>query len=105
MRADARRNRDRILEVAREVFATEGVAASLDEIARRAGVGPGTLYRHFHTKEALFEAVVQDRVRRLVDRARAMRGAEDPTAALFTLLGGIVADASEFTRRRQESRQ
>lgn len=58
LRADARRNRDRLLQAATAVFATDGLAAPLDEIARRAGVGPGTLYRHFPTKEALFEAVL-----------------------------------------------
>lgn len=59
MRADARRNRDRIVEVAREVFRERGYDASLDEVARRAGVGPGTLYRHFPTRDALLDAVMQ----------------------------------------------
>jgi AcrR family transcriptional regulator len=54
--ADARRNRERILEAARAAFAAEGLSVPLDEIARRAGVGPGTLYRHFPTREALAEA-------------------------------------------------
>ncbi|GAB2828451.1 TetR/AcrR family transcriptional regulator [Actinocorallia aurea] len=93
LRADARRNRDRILEAARESFAAEGVTVPLDEIARRAGVGPGTLYRHFPTKEALFEAIVHDRLRLLVDRARAARTAPDPAEALFATLRAIVADA------------
>jgi AcrR family transcriptional regulator len=96
-RADARRNRDRLLEVAREAFATEGLSVSLDEIARRAGVGPGTLYRHFPTKEALFEAVVHERLRRLVDQARLLTGADDPGAALFTILRRVVVDAAEKT--------
>jgi AcrR family transcriptional regulator len=96
LRADARRNRDRLLEVARQAFAAEGLSVSLDEIARRAGVGPGTLYRHFPTKEALFEAVVHERLRRLVDRARALgHGADDPGAALFEILDRIVTDAAE----------
>ena len=51
MRADAQRNCDRIVEVAREVFREQGYDASLDEVAKRAGVGPGTLYRHFPTRE------------------------------------------------------
>ena len=59
MRADAKRNRDRIVEVAREVFRERGYDASLDDIAKRAGVGPGTLYRHFPTREALLDAVMQ----------------------------------------------
>ncbi|MFJ1969424.1 TetR/AcrR family transcriptional regulator [Streptomyces sp. NPDC087903] len=95
LRADARRNRDRLLEVARTAFAAEGVAVPLDEIARRAGVGPGTLYRHFPTKESLLEAVVRERVRRLVDRAQALRHAEDPAAALVTVLDQVVEDAAE----------
>jgi AcrR family transcriptional regulator len=61
-RADAVRNRARVLEAASEAFAAEGLAVPLDEIARRAGVGAGTVYRHFPTKEALFEAVIIDRI-------------------------------------------
>lgn len=60
MRADARRNYDKILATARIVFSERGTDASLDEIARRAGVGPGTLYRHFPTREALVDALMQD---------------------------------------------
>ncbi len=59
MRADAQRNRDRIVEVARVVFRERGYDASLDDIAKRAGVGPGTLYRHFPTRDALLDAVMQ----------------------------------------------
>jgi AcrR family transcriptional regulator len=94
LRADARRNRARLLEAARTAFAAEGLAVPLDEIARRAGVGPGTLYRHFPTKEALFEAVVDDRLRDLADTARALRSAEDAGAALFTLIDRLVAEAA-----------
>ena len=61
LRADARRNRERILDAARDAFAEHGRAVPLDEIATRAGVGPGTVYRHFPTKEALFQAVVTAR--------------------------------------------
>src|SRR3954447_5176401 len=94
VRADAPRNRARLLEVAAEAFAVGGLAVPLDEIARRAGVGPGTLYRHFPTKEALFEAVVDDRLRDLADTARALRSAEDAGAALFTLVDRLVAEAA-----------
>ncbi|WP_300681791.1 TetR/AcrR family transcriptional regulator [Nocardioides sp.] len=59
MRADAVRNRERIIEAARAVFREKGYDAPLDEIARRAEVGPGTLYRHFATREALHDAVMQ----------------------------------------------
>lgn len=61
-RSDARRNRDRVLAAAREAFAEEGPGASLNEIARRAGVGPGTLYRHFPARRDLHAAVLAERV-------------------------------------------
>ena len=60
MRADARRNYDKILATARIVFTERGTDCSLDEIAKRAGVGPGTLYRHFPTREALVDALMKD---------------------------------------------
>jgi AcrR family transcriptional regulator len=94
LRADARRNRERLLQVAKEAFAEEGVAVPLDEIARRAGLGPGTLYRHFPTKEALFEAVVQDRFQRMVEDARALHAAPDAGAALFGFVERLVAEAA-----------
>jgi AcrR family transcriptional regulator len=64
-RSDAQRNRTRILEVAREAFSRFGAEASLDEIARQAGIGPGTLYRHFPTRDALIEAVYRSEVEKL----------------------------------------
>ncbi|MEV1203784.1 TetR/AcrR family transcriptional regulator [Microbispora rosea] len=70
MRADARRNRQRILDTAYDVLAAEGVGVPIDEIARRAGVGAGTVYRHFPTKESLIEAVVLDRIHAMTDKAR-----------------------------------
>ena len=79
MRADARRNYDRIVEVAREVFREQGYDASLDEIAKRAGVGPGTLYRHFPKRENLLDAVMQswvDRVNDAADKALAREGSD-----------------------------
>src|SRR5580698_8036779 len=92
LRADARRNRDRLLEVARDAFAGEGLSTPLDEIARRAGVGPGTLYRHFPTKESLFEAVVHERLQRLVDEARALRDDSDPGQALIGFLDRMLSE-------------
>ena len=65
-RLDAQRNRERILEVAREVFTEHGMHARLDDIARRARVGPGTLYRHFPSREALIEAVFRKQVEKLI---------------------------------------
>ncbi|MDI6912041.1 TetR/AcrR family transcriptional regulator [Nocardioides sp.] len=79
MRADARRNYDRIVEVAREVFREQGYDASLDEIAKRAGVGPGTLYRHFPKRENLLDAVMQswvDRVNEAVAKALTHEGSD-----------------------------
>ena len=72
LRADAARNRARVLEVAYETFAAEGLAVPIDEIARRAGVGAGTVYRHFPTKEDLFRAVVDDRIRGIITWGRAL---------------------------------
>lgn len=95
LRADARRNRARVLEAAREAFAAEGLAVPLDEIARRAGVGAGTVYRHFPTKEALFEAVIVDRLDFLVEQARAALDASGERAgeAFFEFLDVMLADA------------
>jgi AcrR family transcriptional regulator len=81
LRADARRNRERILAAATAVFAADGLSVPLDEIARRAGVGPGTLYRHFPAKEALWEAVLLDRLQRLADEAEALNSASHPSAS------------------------
>jgi AcrR family transcriptional regulator len=77
VRADAQRNYDRIVEVAREVFREQGYDASLDEVAKRAGVGPGTLYRHFPRRENLIDAIMQswvDRVDEAADKALADEG-------------------------------
>jgi AcrR family transcriptional regulator len=93
LRADARRNRDQLLQVAAEAFAADGLQVPLDEIARRAGLGPGTLYRHFPTKEALVEAVVHERLRSLLDDARARAASSEPGAALFGFMDRIVAEA------------
>jgi AcrR family transcriptional regulator len=65
LRADARRNRAKIVEAARATFAEYGLETQMDEIARRAGVGVGTLYRHFPTKRALVRAIVQDHMERM----------------------------------------
>ena len=92
LRSDARRNRRRVLEAAREAFATDGLAVPLDEIARRAGVGAGTVYRHFPNKDALFEAVVFDRLRRLVDEARSFASSKEPGDALFGFLRRMVEE-------------
>jgi len=94
LRADARRNRERVLRTAQQLFATEGLGVSLDEIARRAGVGPGTVHRHFPAKEALYLAVATDEIERLVAEAEMLVAADDP-AALFTLLAKMMANGAE----------
>lgn len=81
-RVDAQRNRERILDVAREAFTERGVEASLDEIARRAEVGPGTLYRHFPTRHALIEAVYRSEVEKLAEAAERLAATLKPVEAL-----------------------
>lgn len=93
-RADARRNREKILRAAQEAFAASGYGVPLDEIAVRAGVGPGTVYRHFPSKEELFEAVVTARVRDLIEDARRRSGEADPGRAFFGFLGRIRQEAA-----------
>jgi len=94
LRADAERNRRRVLEVAQAVFAAEGLAVPIDEIARRAGLGVGTLYRHFPTKEALFEAIVVGRMQVLVGEARERGAAKDPGEAFFAILARIAEEGA-----------
>src|SRR5580704_7958811 len=77
LRVDARQNRERVLDVAKAVFSAEGLDVPIDEIARRAGLGVGTLYRHFPTKGALFQAIVLGRMEHLVEEARALAEAPD----------------------------
>lgn len=81
-RTDALRNRERLLEVAKEAFSRQGATASLDEIAKQAGVGPGTLYRHFPTRDALIEAVYRGGVEELVSAQREFSATMPPVAAL-----------------------
>ena len=94
VRADAQRNRELILNAARDVFATRGFGVPLDEIAARAGDGPGTVYRHFPGKEALFEAVVRARVEDLTRDAQARAGSADPGGAFFAFLGRLGEEAA-----------
>ena len=81
-RADAVRNRERVLEAAKIVFNAGGPEASLEAVAKRAGVGIGTLYRHFPTREALFEAVYRREVEQLSELAEQLKNAKDPVDAL-----------------------
>jgi AcrR family transcriptional regulator len=81
-RTDAQRNRERILEVAKEAFTRFGAEASLDEIAKQAGVGAGTLYRHFPTRDALIEAVYRSEVEKLAAAERKFSETMAPMEAL-----------------------
>lgn len=81
-RADAVRNRERVLEAAKAVFSAGGSEASLEAVARHAGVGIGTLYRHFPTREALYEAIYRREVEQLGDLAEQLQNAPDPVEAL-----------------------
>jgi AcrR family transcriptional regulator len=94
MRTDAVKNRQRILDAAEEVFAAEGVAVPIDAVAERAGLGVGTLYRHFPNKEALFEAIVMDRITQLVATAKEFELAENAGQALFSFLQQFARQAS-----------
>jgi len=96
LRADAQRNRSAILKAAEAVFRTQGGDAPIDEIARRAGVGVGTVYRNFPTKAAVVEAIVESRMRPIVDAARKARGASDSGAEFFALLRRLADEASAF---------
>lgn len=86
MRADARRNRERLLAVAREAFAANGADFSLEDVARRAGVGIGTLYRHFPTRDQLADAVFSEEYEKLTALARELAEVEPPGEALMTWL-------------------
>lgn len=91
LRRDAERNRRRMLQAAAEVFATRGLAATLDDVAHHAGLGVGTVYRRFADKDALVEALFEARVRDLVDLAETACAAEDPWAGLVAYLEGASA--------------
>jgi AcrR family transcriptional regulator len=102
VRADAARNRERVLAAAREAFARDGLGVPIDEIARAAGVGAGTVHRHFPTKETLYAAVLAERVAALAALARSY----DDGEGLFRFLGGFAehgagnrALAEALTRR------
>ncbi len=84
LRADAQRNRDKLIETAREAFRERGSAASLDDIAKRAGVGPGTLYRHFPTRDDLIDAVMRDWADRVEADAQTVIDAGRPPRETLT---------------------
>jgi AcrR family transcriptional regulator len=95
LRADARRNRERILESARIVFAQAGPDAQIDDVARHAGVGVGTVYRHFPTKEALLAELIRQKFRLFADRARdALEEDGEPFALIEALMRRNAATAA-----------
>ncbi|GAA4214876.1 TetR/AcrR family transcriptional regulator [Actinocatenispora rupis] len=96
MRADARRNYERLLSVARDTFTEHGADASLDDIARRAGVGPGTLYRHFPNRDALLGAVLADWVEDLRGQATELCSDPTPDAALERWLGLLLGHLTTY---------
>ncbi len=102
LRADARRNRAKVLDVAREMFIAEGMSVPIDMIAERAGVGVGTVYRHFPTKEALFEAIMTHWVEGLTASATALADADDPGAA-FVEFFTMVVDQSVGSKGLHET--
>jgi AcrR family transcriptional regulator len=94
-RADALRNRARILNAARIGFSSDGPGLSLDEIARRAGVGPGTVHRHFPTKESLLSAVIVERLMSITQLIRTQIESDDPVAAFTVVVRTITDQAHE----------
>jgi AcrR family transcriptional regulator len=96
LRADAQRNYDALVEAAKRVFAVGGADAPLEDVAREAGVGQGTLYRHFRTREHLFVAILEDRVGHLDARAKELLHAPDPLRALSDWLRLYDRIAGEF---------
>jgi AcrR family transcriptional regulator len=94
VRADAQRNRERVLTAAIEAFATEGLSVPVHEIARRAGVGTGTVSRHFPTKEALYDAIILHRVEQLVGKARELAATTDPGTAFFEFFAYMVDEGA-----------
>jgi AcrR family transcriptional regulator len=100
LRADARRNRERVLTAAKVVFGEHGREAQMDDVARRAGVGVGTVYRHFPTKEALIEALAVDTFERVLAAGKAALERSDPWEAFSEALwagASLTASDRSFT--------
>jgi len=93
LRADAERNRRRLLDAATDMFCERGLDVGVGEIAERAGVGRGTLFRNFASKEELIVAIVVERMRESVNRGRALMDSSDPGEALFSLIDQSVGRA------------
>jgi AcrR family transcriptional regulator len=93
-RSDARRNRAQVLQVAADAFASEGLGVPVHEIARRAGVGTGTVSRHFPTKESLFVAILQQRMEELTAEADRLAAQEPPGSALFAYFQTLLREGA-----------
>jgi len=91
LRRDAQRNHDLLVQAARDVFAVKGLDAPLDEIVRRAGVSPGTLYNHFSTREGLIEAAMQEHMEQAIAIAQQAHDTEDPWQGLDFLMTRLIA--------------
>ncbi|HEY4458470.1 MAG TPA: helix-turn-helix domain-containing protein, partial [Pseudonocardiaceae bacterium] len=96
VRADAKRNYERLLTAARDAFTEHGTEASLDAIAQQAGVGNATLYRHFPTRETLLEAVLHERFEQLAAHEQTLLSAPDPACALASWLTEFVDYTKTF---------
>ncbi|WP_327149581.1 TetR/AcrR family transcriptional regulator [Nocardia sp. NBC_01329] len=96
MRADARRNYEQLLTAAETAFREHGTDAALEEIARAAKVGIGTLYRHFPTRDALLEALLHDRFSALSEQGAGLLKAESPRIALITWLRAFVTSSNRY---------
>jgi Transcriptional regulator len=92
LRADAKRNRDKLLQVAQKVFTTNGISVSMNEIARHAEVGVGTVYRHFPTKEKLIEAVMIHHKTRLIEEAERCLQSNEPGKAFFQYIEKVIQE-------------
>ncbi|GAA1723457.1 TetR/AcrR family transcriptional regulator [Fodinicola feengrottensis] len=95
MRTDAQRNRAKVLAAAEVVLARDGTAGSMRAVAQEAGVGLGTIYRHFPTQEALYQAIVSERTRDLIDEAEPLMSATDSAAAFFDFFARIIKHSAE----------
>lgn len=96
LRSDAARNRRRVIEAAHDAFLRAGVTASLDDIARSAGVGPGTLYRHFPTRDLLVLAVIENGLREIAALGTELAGSADPVAALRRWVQAYICQGGMF---------
>lgn len=94
MRADAQRNRAKILAAAQDVFVELGAETSTEEVARRAGVAIGTVFRHFPTKNDLLTEIMKELAARIADEAQALATQGDPATGLFTFFTGVVEQAA-----------